>query len=283
MPELPEVETVAHTLRPQVLGRRIEGSALFRRACAHPLSLPLETLTGRVVSDVGRRGKALLLRLEGAAAENAPDVLVVHLRMTGRLTVRPSDSPTGAHTRCRLALSLDGRDAGHLFFDDARAFGVLFAGTEALLQRWEFWRTLGPEPLELDAAGLAACLRGRRATIKAALLNQKVVAGIGNIYADEALFRAGIDPRSEADAVAREAAAPLLEALQGVLRLSIEQCGSSIRDYRDANGNVGAFQNSFAVYGRGGQACVRCGGALERLRVAGRGTVVCPRCQRLTR
>lgn len=279
MPELPEVETVARTLRPQVQGRCIDGVALFRRSSVHPLSLPLETLTGRTVLDVGRRGKVLLLRLSGPAAERVPDVLAVHLRMTGRLMVHPSDSPTGTHTRCRFALSQDGQDAGHLFFDDVRAFGVLFAGTDALLQRWDFWRTLGPEPLELDAAGLADCLRGRRTAIKAALLNQKVIAGIGNIYADEALFRAGIDPRTPAGTVAQEKAAPLLEALQGVLRLSIEQCGSSIRDYRDANGNVGAFQNSFAVYGRAGQLCTRCGATLERLRVGGRATVVCPQCQ----
>ena len=281
MPELPEVETVARTLRPQVQGRCVDGVALFRRSSVHPLSLPLETLTGRTVVDAGRRGKVLLLRLEGPRADNLPDVLAVHLRMTGRLMVHPSDTPAGPHTRCRFALSLNGRDAGHLFFDDVRAFGVLFAGTDELLRRWDFWRTLGLEPLELDGAGLAACLKGRRTAVKAALLNQKVIAGIGNIYADEALFRAGIDPRSPADAVAREAAAPLLEALQGVLRLSIEQCGSSIRDYRDANGNVGAFQNSFAVYGRAGRPCSRCGASLARLRVAGRATVVCPRCQKM--
>lgn len=280
MPELPEVETVARTLRPQVQGRCVDGVALFRRSSVHPLSLPLETLTGRTVVDVGRRGKVLLLHLEGPQADNLPDMLAIHLRMTGRLMVHPSDSPSGPHTRCRFALSLDGRDAGHLFFDDVRAFGVLFAGTAGLFRRWDFWRTLGPEPLALDAAGLAACLRGRRTAVKAALLNQKVIAGIGNIYADEALFRAGVDPRSPADAVARQAAAPLLEALQGVLRLSIEQCGSSIRDYRDANGNVGAFQNSFTVYGRAGQPCVRCGHPLERLRVAGRATVICPQCQK---
>ena len=148
----------------------------------------------------------------------------------------------------------------------------------ALLERWDFWCSLGPEPLDMGPGELGPRLRGGRA-IKAALLDQTVLAGIGNIYADESLFRAGIDPRRPAGELSEAEADRLRRAVQEVLRESIAQCGSSIRDYRDANGNVGAFQNTFFVYGRGGQACRRCGSTLEKSRIAGRATVSCPRCQ----
>ena len=163
------------------------------------------------------------------------------------------------------------------------------AGDEAL--RGEVRAFLDRELRELPAgrrarswlgydAAFSARLDGKNSAIKAVLLDQKVLAGVGNIYADESLFAAGIDPRRKALALTRLQAARLLQCLQDVLLLSISQCGSSIRDYRDADGNVGAFQNTFAVYGRGGQECKTCGRPLEKTRVAGRSTVFCPHCQR---
>lgn len=286
MPELPEVETVVRTLRPQVLNARITGVELLRPSIVLPESLPLETLCGCRISAVDRRGKLVLLRmLAEAKADGAPlkpDYLVVHLRMTGRLMPHPSGTAPHAHTRCLFHLE-GPQGESVLFFDDVRAFGVLFAATEALLEGWPFWRELGPEPLAVPPDALARQLgprfAGRRGAVKSLLLDQGVLAGIGNIYADEALFRAGIDPRRAAQTLDEAALLRLCRALQEVLRLSIAQCGSSIRDYRDANGNVGAFQNSFAVYGRGDAPCQICGRLLEKARVAGRATVFCPHCQ----
>lgn len=288
MPELPEVETVARTLAPHVTGWRITGAEVLRASGVHPLSLPLETLAGLRIAGVRRRGKLLLLELasdarslpEGAPPSvTRPSLLAVHLRMTGRLLPRPAGSAPGVHTRWILDLQAPDGAEQRLFFDDTRAFGTVLAATPPLLARWRFWRELGPEPLELDEAGFDRRLRGRRA-IKAALLDQRVVAGIGNIYADEALHRAGIDPRRPVAELQPAQRRALLTALRAVLELSIAQCGSSIRDYRDADGNAGAFQNSFAVYGRGGQPCRSCGRPLARCRVAGRATVFCPVCQR---
>ena len=164
--------------------------------------------------------------------------------------VHPEGAAPLKHTRVIFHLQRPDRCRAQLFFDDVRAFGLVFAATPALLERWDFWCSLGPEPLD-----------------------------IGNIYADESLFRAGIDPRRPAGELSEAEADRLRRAVQEVLRESIAQCGSPIRDYRDANGNVGAFQNTFFVYGRGGQACRRCGSTLEKSRIAGRATVSCPRCQ----
>lgn len=278
MPELPEVETVARTLRPHVLGRAITGVRVLRDSCVHPLSLPLESLNGAIVSGAGRRGKLLLLHLQPPRS-GAPDMLVIHLRMTGRVLPQPAQEAAHKHTRCIFDLRDRQGMPAQLFFDDARTFGKLLAATPDILARWDFWRQMGPEPLEMTAAGLAGRLKGKK-PIKQALLDQKVIAGIGNIYADEALFRAGISPLREAGSLSEAETGRLMDAIQGVLRLSIEQCGSSIRDYRDADGNVGAFQNSFQAYGRGGQPCVNCGAPMEKIKLGGRATVYCPRCQK---
>lgn len=286
MPELPEVETVARTLRPHVQGCAITGASLLRDSSLHPLSLRPEELLGCTITHVSRRGKLLLLELDaGQAAE--PRVrgatglrLAVHLRMTGRLMTWPDGTPPGPHTRCVFDLTDAQGQKRRLFFDDVRAFGLLLAATPQTMQQWSFWRELGPEPLELTDAAFSARLEGRNSAIKAVLLDQKVIAGVGNIYADESLFAAGIDPRRKAASLSSAQRSGLLACLKEVLLLSISQCGSSIRDYRDANGNVGAFQNSFVVYGRSGQSCRACGRALEKTRVAGRATVYCPHCQK---
>ena len=274
MPELPEVETVVRTLRPQVLECCIERVDVLRERSLHPLSLPVERLAGTRISAARRRGKLALLDLEPpavAAALPVPSILAVHLRMTGRFMVHPEGAAPLKHTRIIFHLQRPDGSRAQLFFDDVRSFGLVFAATPELLERWDFWRSLGPEPLHMGPGSLGPRLHGRRA-IKAALLDQTVLAGIGNIYADESLFRAGIDPRRPAGELSEAEAERLRCALQEVLRESIAQCGSSIRDYRDANGNVGAFQNTFFVYGRGGQLCRRCGTELEKGRIAGRAT-----------
>ena len=285
MPELPEVETVVRTLAPHVTGCRITGAEVLRPSAVHPLSLPLESLSGLHIAGVSRRGKLILLDVALGGAPLAltsgplPSVLAVHLRMTGRLLPRPAATAPAPYTRWILDLEAPNGSPLRLFFDDTRAFGTVFAATPDLLEQWNFWRELGPEPLELDAATFSRRLTGRRA-VKSALLDQRVVAGIGNIYADEALFRAGIDPRRPVGDLDPAQKRALLAALKEVLSLAISQCGSSIRDYRDADGNAGAFQNSFAVYGRGGEPCQKSGFPITISREAGSATVHCLRSKR---
>ncbi|HIU18057.1 MAG TPA: bifunctional DNA-formamidopyrimidine glycosylase/DNA-(apurinic or apyrimidinic site) lyase [Candidatus Avidesulfovibrio excrementigallinarum] len=274
MPELPEAETIARTLAPLIRERVICGVML-----RNPGSLdgpePLEAVIGRRIAGTGRRGKLVLIRFAPVAG-NAVEGLAVHLRMTGRLFVYAPGEEPGPHTRAVFELS----DGNRLFFDDARKFGCLRVLSPRSLASWPFWNTLGPEPLEIGPAAFVAQLAGRRTAIKALLLNQTVIAGIGNIYADESLFRAGIAPQSPASGLSTDRLGALHAALVEVLKESIEACGSSIRDYRTARGDAGAFQNAFRVYGRGGKPCVICGTPLEKGRVAGRTTVWCPHCQR---
>lgn len=314
MPELPEVETVARTLAPQVCGRRIVGVLVLNsgtwqsQAAAEHVAAHTPRIRG-----ISRRGKLLLLHFGEGGAESpgtereipvptssgqwplfyssagieqgrlslegqSPDEVVAlafHLRMTGRLFVYPQGTEPGAHTRVIFELD-DGR---RLFFDDTRKFGQVRALCGRELENWDFWRELGPEPLELAPEAFASLFRSRRA-VKALLLDQSVLAGVGNIYADESLFRAGIRPDAKGCDIEPELLKALHKALVEVLLLSIRECGSSIRDYRTARGDVGAFQNSFYVYGRAGEACRKCGTTLEASRIAGRATVFCPKCQK---
>jgi len=211
-------------------------------------------------------------------------VLAFHLKMTGGLFVHPAGSPPLKHTRVIFDLEDADAPAGRLFFDDMRTFGFCRVMRFGDLSDWPFWADLGPEPLEGstdDLAGhFAAAFKNRRGAIKAALLDQSVVAGVGSIYADESLFRAGIRPDARACSISEADLRKLAGVLRDILHLSIRECGSSIRDYRDANGNAGVFQNSFAVYGRKGQPCQSCGQPLQSARVGGRSTVFCERCQR---
>lgn len=278
MPELPEVETVASTLYPHVCNAVFIKATLLRQSSLHPLSLPLETLSGRRITNVGRRGKLLIFSLDRDSGRQ-PHALIAHLRMTGRILTLPANAELGRHTRCIFELRTAAGKKGQLFFDDTRAFGQLLAATPEILQKWPFWRDLGPEPLEMDAAELAPRLKGSR-PLKTALMDQKVIAGIGNIYADESLFRAGLLPTRESGSLNAAEVETLLAAIQAILKQSISQCGSSIRDYRDADGNAGAFQNTFRVYGRGGKNCKNCGAPLRKIRLAGRATVFCGNCQR---
>lgn len=288
MPELPEVETVVRTLAPELEGRTIRKVTLCDVSVLEG-TLPLEAVCGGRLMTPGRRGKLLLLPLEFSAhpgklrcsaceaVESGAgcDItgLGFHLKMSGRLFVHPEGTLPGKHTR--LILDLD--NGTRLFFDDARRFGYVRVLSPDSLATWPFWNRLGPEPLDMDGEAFAACFLGRRGTVKSLLLDQTVIAGCGNIYADEILFRAGIRP--DAQGLSRERLFLLHAALQEVLLESIEACGSSIRDYRTARGDAGAFQNKFRVYGRSGKVCMTCGTPLESCRIAGRTTVFCPHCQ----
>lgn len=282
MPELPEVETVARTLAPYVQDCVFEDSTLLRSSTLHPLSLPLKSLAGQRISALRRRAKLLvfdLVPLQGnEPIKPIPSCLVIHLRMTGRIFTAKANAESGQHTRCIWNLRKPDQSSFQLFFDDTRTFGKVFVANKELLSAWKFWRELGPEPLELNLGAFLARLRGKRA-LKASLLDQKVLAGIGNIYADEALFRSGINPQRPTDSLEEKEAEALLKAIKDVLNMAILKKGSSIRDYRDADGKAGNFQKSFFVYGRGGEKCRKCGTILEKIRIGGRSTVFCPQCQ----
>jgi len=196
--------------------------------------------------------------------------------MSGRLFVYRQNTPPDTHTRLIFDLS----DGTRLFFDDTRKFGYCRALAEQDFADWPFWQKLGPEPLTITPDNFVSLLQGRRTRIKAALLDQTVIAGIGNIYGDESLFRARIRPDTLCNAIPETKLRTLHSVIQAVLQQAIRECGSSIRDYRDAHGDAGAFQNNFLVYGRAGEKCTVCGSKLATAKVAGRTTVYCGKCQR---
>jgi formamidopyrimidine-DNA glycosylase len=274
VPELPEVETVVRDLRPRVVGRCIERV----RVGKHPLRRPWQArwtkaLAQRRVEAARRRGKWIVLDLDGGGH------LVVHLGMTGQFTVVSSAEPMADHVHAIFSLD-DGRE---LRFRDVRRFGslTLFADADQL---HEFFETagLGPEPFDLPADYWRERLAAMDRCLKAVLLDQRVVAGVGNIYADESLFQAQLHPAQTARSLSAGDADRLRQAIAAVLNQAIARRGSSIRDYVGGSGLRGEFQNEFRVYGRTGQPCPRCQTAIERLRLAGRSTHFCPKCQTFT-
>ncbi|MDR3639819.1 MAG: bifunctional DNA-formamidopyrimidine glycosylase/DNA-(apurinic or apyrimidinic site) lyase [Humidesulfovibrio sp.] len=277
MPELPEVETIARTLGAEATGREILRVEVRDPVALFPDPAGFQALvTGRRIESVGRRAKLLLLDLSPLGGDGGARI-AVHLRMTGRVFVLAPGMETD---RTRAVLHLSGGQ--RLAFADLRRFGSMHAfpvGGSADIASWPFYASLGPEPLTMAADEFRARLGQGRARVKALLLDQSVVAGIGNIYADEALFRAGIRPDTSAGQIPPDKRDALFTAIQAVLTQAIAENGSSIRDYRDAHGHAGAFQNHFRAYGRGGQACLACGETMCVMRVAGRTSTYCPRCQ----
>ena len=271
MPELPEVETIRRQLAPLVEGRRLKRVEILDARWSRPLA-PREladALQGRRVERLGRRGKYLVWNLED-------DVhLVQHLRMTGAVLCQPRPEP--AHVRVRLDLSPKRR----LVIVDPRRFGTgeLLLGGDAL--EAFFAARLGLEPLEegFTAEHLRGLARGRTSAVKAFLLDQRKIAGVGNIYADEALFRAGIHPLRPAGRLAAAQYASLRESTIAALQAGIDARGATIDDFRHVDGARGSFQNQFLVHRREGKPCGRCGTTIVKMVVAGRGTYVCETCQ----
>jgi formamidopyrimidine-DNA glycosylase len=276
VPELPEVETVAADLRPHLVGRTIRRvDVRFPTIVRHPdPDLFAARLTGRRIEAVTRRGKYLLHHLDGDDGL----LLVVHLGMTGQWRLVRRDVPEPDHLHA--VFDLDG--GFQIRYRDVRRFGRLLLGSEEELVAARKLPRLGPEPIDpaFTAADLYRRLHARRAPLKALLLDQMVVAGVGNIYADESCFRARVRPDRPANELSRRAVGRLRAALGELLREAIENRGSSVDDYRDAWGEMGREQHLLQVYGRGGEPCPRCGRPLSVVRLAGRTTVFCRRCQR---
>src|SRR5579863_1291770 len=274
MPELPEVETVARDLRAAVTGRRIDEVTIDRPDIVRMPggeALPA-LLCGQRFENVDRRGKYLLLELDSG------DELMVHLGMTGHLLVCDADAPVAKHTHIRASLD----DGNELRFDDARRFGrVAYGSREALIEA-RVLPKLGVEPLSdaFSQEQLDAVLRRTTRTVKAALLDQKGVAGLGNIYIDEACFLAGVRPTKRCHRLTRRQRAALLDAIRHVLAAAVANRGSSVDDYRDVWNARGSNQERLLVYGRGGQPCFTCGRPLSQTVTAGRTTVYCAKCQR---
>jgi formamidopyrimidine-DNA glycosylase len=280
VPELPEVETVRSGLAPVTVGRTIVRADVRRPDLRWPFPPRLaERLTGRGIEDLGRRSKYLLARLSGG------DTLIMHLGMSGRLLVSGAQIGTFHHPHAapekhdHVILDLD--DGGRVTFNDARRFGSVDLWPTAGLAEHRLLAGLGPEPLGNGFNGrhLAERLEGRRMPVKAVLLDQRVVAGLGNIYVCEALWRARISPLRLARDVTPAESETLAASVRAVLIDAIAAGGSSLRDYRQADGELGYFQHTFAVYGREAAPCPRCGTAILRSVQSGRSSFWCPGCQ----
>jgi formamidopyrimidine-DNA glycosylase len=275
VPELPEVETVRRRLAPVMEGRTFEQVEIADTRLTRPLD-PIEVaaeLQGERVALVDRRGKYLIVRFESGRA------LLVHLRMTGSFLVSP-EGALAADPHRRAVVTLD--DGSDVSYRDVRRFGTWLLLEPDEVDAYVDAR-VGREPLAdaYRAKHLAERLAGRRAPVKAALLDQRTVAGVGNIYADEALWRARIHPLTPAAALDAEQVKALHRGVRQALQAGIRRQGSTLRDYRLPNGEAGGAQHEFKVYGRAGEGCERCGTPIDKIRVAGRGTWYCPSCQRL--
>jgi formamidopyrimidine-DNA glycosylase len=298
VPELPEVETIRRQLEPEVVGRRIVDVEVLDERWTRP-DAPAkveDAISGRGIEAVDRRGKYLILRLEGDRA------LVMHLRMTGNLLLREAgegeavadlmesdrlgglrlyeSTPQLRYLRARMELD----DGSELLFTDARRFGHAVVLDGGAVHEY-FAERLGVEPLdgELTPQALLDLAFGRRAPLKSFLLSQKWIAGIGNIYADEALWRARLHPLSPAGSMKLEHCEDLAEAIVETLEVALSNGGSSIDDYRDARGEMGSMQEEFLVHTREGQECLRCGETIRRIVIGGRSTYFCAGCQRRLR
>lgn len=267
MPELPEVQTIVNTLSPRILGQRIECVELRRADILDPQGFDfVGALCGKSITHLDRRGKRLVFTLDDS------NRFYVHLGMSGRLTIDPKDLALPKHTH--LTIRYEGFE---LRFRDPRRFGGVW---------WMGSRpdddTMGPEPLTIRPACLYERFQRTSRAIKNALLDQHVVAGLGNIYVDESLFAAGLHPLTPADRLSKEQVERLTRAIKATLRKALRHRGSTLRDYVDADGGEGAFQVLHRVYDRGGKPCRKCRTAIKRIVLGGRSTCFCPRCQAKT-
>ncbi len=275
MPELPEVETICRGVRPLIAGRSFSRARVRRGDLRRKVPADFcDRLEGNCVQAVQRRGKYMLVSLSGG------ETLITHFGMSGRLMIRPS-WPETPDRHDHIFMQIESGET--LVFHDPRRFGLMTLASSGGLDTHPLLASLGQEPLspQFDGCYLTAGLAGRRGVVKPALLDQSLIAGIGNIYACEALYQARLSPLRPAKSIRGRRADRLVQALKAVLGLAIEAGGSSLRDHRRPDGGLGYFQHDFAVYGRTGVQCRRrCGDVIAHIRQAGRSTFYCPRCQR---
>jgi formamidopyrimidine-DNA glycosylase len=271
VPELPEVETTRRGLEPHLTGQRIAGAVVRHRGLRWKVRADLaKLLTGRRIRRLDRRSKYLLIECDGGW-------LIVHLGMTGSLRVVPANLPPGKHDHVDIVLG----SGKALRLTDPRRFGALL-WTDRDPAQHPLLRNLGPEPFapEFDGGWLFARTRGRTAAIKNLLMDSRMVCGVGNIYANESLFRAGIHPARAGGRISRARYAKLVAAVHDTLEAAIRAGGSTLRDFVHADGSPGYFQQEYFVYDRAGQPCKRCGTPVKALRIGQRSAFYCPRCQR---
>ncbi len=275
MPELPEVESVARGLRVHLVGRTISGVETGSLMAIETTNGgDAQDLRGATVRSVRRKGKTLFLELRRDRTGQESEFLLWNLGMTGQLVLTASDEPVAAHTHVRLRLD-DGRE--ELRYRDVRRFGrIRWCGSQ---ESKRVLSRLGPDAARVKSKTFVKLLEGRRGAVKSLLLNQQILAGLGNIYADESLFDAGIHPLTPAGRIPPSKALALHRGVHLVLRRAIRSGGTSFRDFVDAEGNPGWFQVRLRVYGRAGQECRRCGTLIEKIIVGGRGSHFCARCQ----
>jgi formamidopyrimidine-DNA glycosylase len=278
MPELPEVETVMRGLMAAMKGRSIKTVTLHRAGLRHPFPKTLSAIKDLKILHLTRRAKYMLLALSNGQS------MILHLGMSGRMTILNGD-PRAKETHDHMTLLLD--DGTRIVFNDPRRFGIVDLAETSNILSHRFFAHLGPEPFDdaFSAAYLAEKCAGKKTSIKIALMDQRIVVGIGNIYAAEALFESGIDPQCAAGDVSKSQLKKLVAAVRGVLQKAIAAGGSSLRDYVQASGDLGYFQHQWAVYGREGAACKGCTcdiqktGGVRRITQGGRSTFYCPRKQ----
>jgi formamidopyrimidine-DNA glycosylase len=279
MPELPEVETVRKGLEPAMTGKKLADIKVHRADLRVPFPADLERLKGKTVSRLARRAKYLLIHFKD-------DILVIHLGMSGQMIVEHDMKSYELKKHDHMVITMTGGTG--VVFNDPRRFGMAILVKEEDLAEHPSFKALGPEPLSNSFNGpvLHDTIKAKNTPVKSALLDQRVVAGIGNIYACEALFEARIDPRKKASVLTAVKCEDLAKALKSVLTRAIAAGGSSLKDYRQADGSLGYFQHSFLVYDKEGEACPRCPAngkkkhTIHRITQAGRSTFYCPGCQK---
>ena len=269
MPELPEVETIVRDLREDISGRKISSVNFFTRSVWRERVPSAKFLVGATIERLDRLGKNILIFLSNDR------VLIVHLKMTGRLTFEQPSSPKKKHTH--FILSLDG---GELRFNDIRRFGYLDLVDSPKLGKVRYLARLGPDALKIGRQEFTELIRMHKRIIKALLLDQDAIAGMGNIYTDEALFRAGIHPKRVSSSLSIARAGKLHEAMLETLNLALSARGSTIDNYVGGRGTPGSFQDQHQVYGRVGKPCPKCGRAIKRIIIGGRSTHFCSHCQK---
>ncbi|OWZ83318.1 bifunctional DNA-formamidopyrimidine glycosylase/DNA-(apurinic or apyrimidinic site) lyase [Natranaerobius trueperi] len=279
MPELPEVETVRKNLTNELLDDKIENIEIYFSKMLQNTTPKafVDLVSNRVIEHIGRIGKYLIIYL-GSLQEDTKKVLIIHLRMTGRLLVINDNTKVDKHLRCRFFL----KSGRYLDFCDQRKFATMALVNKGEEFKWKGIALLGPEPIsdDFELTTFYKGLKKSKKSIKAILLDQKLVCGLGNIYSDEALFRAGIHPQKAGEEISQQEAKQLFSSIKKVISEGIKERGTTFSDYRDSYGNKGGFQELLQVYGRARELCFICKNPLEKIRVANRGTTICPKCQK---